>query len=256
MQEISDEILVTIVVIGTVLLVMTAIFVVLLVTVSQKRFAHQQSQIFLSLLETQEMERDRIGADLHDSLGPQLSIIKLKASRLEMKLNATAIEAKSELIELNQLMDDAVQAIREVSHDLVPPSISKGLDAALNQFASRMSSRSCAVRYSSRGFSTTTNHIADTNIYRIVQELTNNALKHAQASLILIIVKYNSSKELTVYVKDNGCGRVEQLQPGKNGIGLTNVNNRLKMLGGFMATKNNPNGGIRFDICFNKPFWL
>ncbi len=255
MPEISSSTLITLVVIGTILLVMTVIFVVLLVTVSQKRLVHQQKEMFLALLETQEKERQRIGADLHDSLGPHLSAVKVKSSRLEGRLESAGVEAQTEFKVINEMMDYAVQAVREASHNLMPPAISNGLDAALNQFLDRVSTRQTEVRYISRGFSSTNSQIADTNIFRIVQELVYNALKYANASIVKVFVYYDKEQKLTIVVKDNGTGKPEDIETG-TGIGFTNIHNRLNMLGGKLKVSSVPTGGLSFEIKFVKPFWV
>ncbi len=252
----NTEVIISIVVIGTILLVMTTLFIVLLVTQSQKRIIRQQKEMYTAILETQEGERQRIGSDLHDSLGPHLSAIKIKAGLLELKLGSAGFEGQKELLALNEMMDAAVHAIREASHDLVPPSITEGIDTALAQFASRMSTPEVEVRYSSMDFGSTGNLIADTNIFRIVQELVYNAIKHAKASIILVSLIRDKDNRLELVVSDNGEGNPEMLDNQKKGIGLTNIKNRLQFLGGRSVITGNKSGGLCFTITFENPVWI
>lgn len=250
----NTETLITLVIVGTILFVMVTLFIVLLLTSSQKRIIKQQNEMFVAILETQEKEQQRIGSDLHDSLGPHLSATKVKAGLLEVKLHAAGLGEQKELTALNEMLDSAVHAIREASHDLMPPAISNGLNAALAQFTARMSGNKVEVKFIGRYFESTGNLLADTNIFRIAQELIYNAIKHADASLIRVFLGLDKKGNLNLRVTDNGSGNPEMISQGK-GIGINNIKNRLKFLGGTLKVCSNPKGGICCEIVFNNPCW-
>lgn len=186
-----------------------------------------------AILKGEEQERTRLAKDLHDGLGGMLSGIKY--SFQNMKENLILTPENAEAFERSiDMLDSSIKEMRKVAHNMMPEMLVKyGLDVALKEFCNEIG-RSGVIRtkYQSIGMS---NVQIDQTIaitaYRIVQELVNNAIKHAAASEVVVQLQH-SEQRLSVTVEDNGKGfDITQLQQ-KQGIGWINIRNRVDFLKG------------------------
>lgn len=197
------------------------------------------------ILQGQEDERSRLAKDLHDGLGGLLSGIKLALA------NNNDIPGSSQQQALMQL-DNAMAEMRRIAHSMMPEALVRfGLTDALGDFCASFASNSqCKVHYQVFGIQQRLHHDMEIGIYRIVQELVNNAIRHSGASDVYIqLVHDENSLHLTV--EDNGCGFDKQQAGNKPGIGLRNVSSRVDYLNGQLDIQTEKDLGTTITIIFN-----
>ena len=202
-----------------------------------------------TMLKTQEEERSRIAKDLHDGLGGLLSGTKLSFTNMKENLLLTpenAIQFEKSI----GMLDTTIADLRKVAHNLMPEALVKfGLNDALNDFCSSIQLASnIKVDYQKIGLERKIGNTAETFIYRIIQELVNNAVKHAEATEILVQVAFTNNK-IIVTVEDNGKGYDKNL--ASTGDGLDNIAYRIKYLSGTIDTVTSPNNGTSVNIELN-----
>lgn len=186
-------------------------------------------------LETQEHERERIGSDLHDSISNKLNIILLK-----LRLNANKDDIEQEL-------NDAIHAVRRISHDLNPPLIEiMPLDAIVFSQFDKLSENFLLTKWSQLNHQQAWNSHVKIQLTRIIQELINNIIRHSKASEVQILIR-NSSKSIFIKINDNGIG----MNCDSNGMGMKNIQNRLFIIGGKIKFKSEQNKGTTVLIALN-----
>jgi signal transduction histidine kinase len=188
-----------------------------------------------AVLKGEEQERTRLAKDLHDGLGGMLSGIKFSLGNIKENLimtpdNAHAFERSIDML------DSSIQEMRRVAHNMMPEILVKyGLDTALKEFCAEMDRGAVLhVNYQSVGM-----HQADipqttsVTIYRIIQELMNNTIKHANAKNALIQVHHSAQEKLlAITVEDDGNGFDTNLLKHAGGMGWLNIQNRVEFLKG------------------------
>jgi|GEM_PF-935937 len=197
-------------------------------------------QAVRQVFQAQEDERDRLAKDLHDDLGGTLSVIRLKATDFQKKLDLLRPEERTVYSETIQLISRACDDLREISHSLKPKFfMENGLIGTIQERLSilnRVSAVSFEFVYQ---YTQRRDSEMELSIYRIVNELINNVVKHScatQATVQLV----ETVQELVVTVEDNGIG-FDGHETFK-GIGLKNVYSRIQYLGGRYAIDTNQNG--------------
>jgi signal transduction histidine kinase len=222
--------------------------------VRQLERAHELQQAFSrQLIESQENERTRIAAELHDGLGQRLIVIKNLTTFLlrSKKRNIDNLEAET----LEEISSEAVSAIkeaREISYDLRPFQLDQlGLTNALEAMIRTVSMAS------EIEFSTELDNIDDLfaeelriNFYRIVQESLNNIMKHSQATEVSIRLK-RQTENITLAIHDNGRGFTlidKTSRAASRGFGLTNMAERTSLLGGSFNLWSAPKQGTTMIV--------
>ena len=198
-----------------------------------------------ALVEGQEVERRRIASDLHDGIGALLTTVKMQFSniRKNQQINETEIEKAEEL--LNQASGD----VRKISHNMMPSVLTKlGLEEALEDLFDKVNI-SKDLSASITLLNDDSIHLPENSeimIYRIVQELVNNTIKHAKASVISLNVVFNHDK-ITLQYSDNGIGfnYDERLLDGA--VGLSSLQTRIEFLGAELNIDTAPNKGF---LCY------
>lgn len=204
--------------------------------------AQQDNQIIAmeSMLLGQEEERNRIGKELHDSLGAMLSTIKLHMGTIQtVEKNGSP----NNLVKTKELLDDACEEVRKISRDMMPITLSSyGLNVALEELFDKFSSESGPqVTFQVYGMYRIANKETELYIYRIIQELLNNAIKHANANEILIQINYLDEK-MVITVEDDGAGF--DYDPNKYaGMGIKNIIYRIKYLKGDLTVDSSKGNG-------------
>ncbi len=189
---------------------------------------HQQEVIKLeSLIDGEEKERNRLAQDLHDGINGDLSAIKYKITSIApSKLNEKEKIIHHEAI---QMLDNTVEQVRRISHNLAPSSLLNfNLVEVIQQFCDRINSSNplnTSFQYFGKQFKLEKEK--ETVIYRIIQELTNNIIKHANATEALIQINSYENK-LHITVEDNGIGFDPDVK--SHGIGLQNIKSRVSLL--------------------------
>lgn len=194
-----------------------------------------------ALLEGEEIERERIARDLHDGLGSMLSGLK-------MHLNKAEQNETYKLSEISSLLDVSIKEVRNISQNLMPETLLRlGLEHALKDLCYSLSNKESNVEFQFLVENYTIPKNKEIVIYRIIQELVNNALKYAKATEILISCTQNS-KIFYITVEDNGIGfNVDEVKQN-NGMGLKNVMNRFDFLEGKIEIDSKRNKGTAIYI--------
>ncbi|MEG0188562.1 MAG: histidine kinase, partial [Algoriella sp.] len=150
----------------------------------EKERQNSKISTLTALLDGQELERARLARDLHDGLGGLLSGTKIQLTHLNDKINE---QVKPDLDKSIHQLDGAVDELRRVAHNLMPDLLIKyGLEEALKEYAIRMSNDQLDVDVQFLSYTNSLNKETQLFVYRIIQELVNNAIKHANASQIII----------------------------------------------------------------------
>ncbi len=216
----------------------------------QQQLNRQQNELFNAIAVTQDQERKRIAEDIHDSLGSILSAAKLKLSALKESQTAISGEQLEKYQVAMQLLDDASAELRNISHNIMPATLSKlGLVAALRNLIGTISSHSgMQIDFSTHDFTERLDEKAEMSIYRVVLELINNSVKHAGATKMTVqLIRYPDYINLTV--EDNGRGfNYENEVQLKKGIGLGNISSRVNYLSGKINVDTAPGRGTSVII--------
>jgi two-component system, NarL family, sensor kinase len=204
----------------------------------------QKLAVSNALLEGEEVERKRLARDLHDGLGSMLSGLKLRLSKLS---NSN----QPDVIAVNEQLDNSIKELRQIAQNMMPESLLKlGLNAALQDLCLRYSSSLITIEFHSLGIQETISESQQIAIYRIVQELINNAIKHASASNILVSCTQNESR-FFITVEDNGKGFDVKKESPTISMGLKNIKNRVEFLNGKLEIDSEPENGTAFNIELN-----
>jgi len=209
-----------------------------------------ERQILSAIIKGEERERRRFAREMHDGLGPLLSAIKLYVN----ELNSVSLE-EDERQELtkhsNELLDEAVSATRTISNNLMPTVIeSYGLVKAIQAFCDKVN------KTNQVNITFETEHIEerlDSNLelifFRVISELINNTIKHAQAENIYILLVKHEDR-LSLYFKDDGVGfDVDEIIHSENkGMGLKNIISRIRSINGKYSFNSAPGEGFTIKI--------
>jgi signal transduction histidine kinase len=205
-------------------------------------------------IETEEKEKKRMADDLHDSLGPQLSIIKLYIEAL--KNNDLPLERKHFLIDSSaEAIEEAISQAKIIAYNLLPNLLSDfGLDMAIRSFCKKINEvNKIKVTYSSSNYPTDLDRHTETMLFRVIKELINNTLKHANAKIIDIKLSF-VEKKLMIDYYDNGKG----FDPGEvsntEKRGLTNIYSRINYISGKINLESKPGKGTRVRIMVEERF--
>ncbi len=222
----------------------------------QQRIAELETQQQLTateaVLKGEEQERTRLAKDLHDGLGGMLSGIKYSFNTMKGNLvmtpdNAQAFERSMDML------DSSIKEMRRVAHNMMPEALVKfGLDTALKDFCTDINnSGALQVSYQSIGLENLNiDQTAAITIYRIVQELINNTMKHAAAKTAVVQVT-KTNNQLSVTVEDDGKGFDTAILHQSKGIGWSNIQNRVEFLKGNLDVQSEKEKGTSVHIEIN-----
>jgi PAS domain S-box-containing protein len=197
-----------------------------------------EATIVNTIVETQENERKRFAKDLHDGVGQYLSAIRLNLNAIRTDLEEDRSDFNKELIgRSNDLLDTTLNDLRSISYNIMPGTLNDlGLIPALEEMLEKIEGNTSI---------TTEFHATDAELrhpsnieiglYRILQELVNNTLKHAEAKCISIDLEYVRDEEiLRLLYADDGKGLPSKSRKkhGQTGFGLQNMDSRVKSLKG------------------------
>ena len=201
----------------------------------QKMEQEQQRMLLNASIRLQEEERQRLAADLHDDAGPLLATARLYLNENLVNLDKTT--QLQSIYNAKQIIDDTIQLIRNISHSLMPPTLKNfGLESAVNDLFQKISG-SGSVNASCRFHDYRERLKAEDELilFRVIQELVNNILKHSNASFIHVTQNTNGDK-FFIRLHHDGRGLTqsdfEKLNKSPVGLGLKNIQSRLKLLHG------------------------
>lgn len=224
----------------------------------QREINHQQNlkeiqqreelNITKAILESEERERERIARDLHDGLGGMLAGIKINFSAWSSQHLATTQQEGFNKI-LHQL-DNSVNELRHVARNLMPESLLNfGLEIALNNLCEFYGRKDLEIEFQSLNINKDLPLSIQKNIYRIIQELLANAIKHSEATNILLQCS-QSDENFMITIEDNGKGFDENIYKTSKSMGLRNLKNRVDYMKGKMEI-NSDNEGTHINIELN-----
>lgn len=229
-------------------------------TIEQNEVLHQQElkslkqreqiTVYNAMLQGQEQERNRIARDLHDGLGGMLAGVKLKLSSIVSKEKNYnhLIQPDMEIYKVIHQLDQSVDELRRIARNMMPESlIYMGLEPALSDLCKSLHTQTTTVVFEAFNLRSTYEQALQITVYRIVQELLTNAIKHAEAQSIMVQCSENENR-LYITVEDDGKGfdPIEVAQ--KEGIGLSNIRNRVNLLQGTVEISSRPGEGTTFSI--------
>lgn len=232
---------------GTAVLLMMSVFIISFVVFYQQRQARQQRallhmqeqhrrDLMASTFRGQEAERKRLAQDLHDSIGTMLSVTKMNLMQLEHKTQE-ADAHKYQLAKTKDLLDETITNVRRISRDLVPTTLERfGFLAALEELTHKISDTELSVSLECPDSLKNLPMPMALMLYRVTQELVNNAIKHAQAHHISIHILC-ADQMMRLIVADDGIGFNYDaiLEDRHAGLGLRNIESRLNVLGGHVT---------------------
>ena len=207
-----------------------------------------QRKISQKTIETEEAERKRFSADIHDGLGPVLTGLKLLLS----STSALNKEQEESISKARYMVDEGVKDVRSIVNNMTPTTIENDPFAeVLLGFCNRMSCASgLEINISTCDIDGVLNSAYKITIYRVITELVNNTIKYAQAKKIDIQLEKRNNKIHLIY-SDDGVGFDIKSARKKSGGGLNNINNRVLSLGGKWALFSKSKGGMKAEITLN-----
>ncbi len=211
-------------------------------TSAQAALVESEKQILV----VSEAERQRIGADLHDNLGQQLTAIELLCHSLREDLHGQS-KLEERMAQICHFLQESVAQTRQLARGLTPVSLTtEGLADSLAEMTRRMSTGKVRCEFiCDDAVELCDNNIA-THLYRIAQEAANNALKHGAPTLVTVSLSQEGRK-VTLRIEDNGRGLPLEKASG-SGIGLEIMRHRANVIGASLEAQSSPGKGVTL-IC-------
>lgn len=192
-----------------------------------------------SLLKGQEEERSRLAKDLHDGLGGLLSGVKLQLGSMKGDIFLLSQENKNTFDRALLKLDESIDEMRRVAHNMMPESLLKfGLKQAILDYCDSLAyKQDFDIHCELHGIDMKMNNSTEVILYRIIQELVNNAIKHSQATTILVQVLRDENGKIFITIEDNGKGFDVQKINLLNSAGMRSVQSRVNYLKGTIDIK-------------------
>lgn len=207
-----------------------------------------EREILNAVIETEENERKRFATDLHDSIGPLLSSINLSIAAIERAKESK----KKEIIEVaKEAIQEAFHSIKEISNNLSPYILNDfGLSKAIKNFIAKLEvTESVNITFESNMMDKRLDNNKEVVLYRVVTELINNTLRHAEATKIVIDLK-ETPKNIELNYTDDGIGFDPEVlnSTPQTGMGFSNILSRLKSINGCHEISSKPLQGMSARI--------
>jgi len=251
--------IISIILIAIGLLFLMSISIVLFFYFSRKRIVKSELEkanleidhqkiILQSIIVTQEEERKRIAQDMHDAISSKLNVVSLNASILTEE-DITIEESNKVGASILKITNTVLDSSRKIAHDLLPPTLEKfGLKAAIEELCEEIcETKKYIPNYQleyTEGFLKPNEEL---HLFRILQELINNTIKHSDATEITLILK-TEENNLSLQYQDNGKGfNIENIKKAK-GLGMSGIENRVIILNGELKIESQLGSGIKVNI--------
>ncbi|MFN8206702.1 MAG: histidine kinase [Bacteroidales bacterium] len=205
-----------------------------------------EKRVLNAIIQTEEHERKRFAKDLHDGLGPLLSTVKMSVSTLsEMEQD----ESRKEILRnTDYIINEAIKSIKEISNNLSPHMLKNfGLASAIKNFTTRIVGLKVPnIQFESNLYGKRFGEEVEVIIYRVVCELINNTIKHAQARNIEIHLNLQEQMIILTYTDDGiGFDTAEVLHGSSKGMGYANMMSRIRSIKGTIEVESHPENGTR-----------
>jgi len=224
--------------------------------ITQKELEKKDSELFYSrqmleaTLEVQEKERKRIAQDLHDDISSTLNVVSLNCHLLTMENLGKEKEAEIINTILN-LSSKVLENSRRIAHHLFPPVFDKfGLNAAIEELCREFNTlNNVYVTYKSNVDFSSADKERHMHVFRILQELINNSIRHGKARQIHIVFETYGKKTKCTY-NDNGKGFDSTNTDCMKGLGMKNIRSRISFLKGTLAIDSKIKHGTTITFTF------
>jgi signal transduction histidine kinase len=231
----------SLVIIGILVMMTLALSLVIFFYTSQRRLLKEknrqqelqiqhQKELLYSTILTQEKERKRIAKDLHDEIGSKLNVVFLNLYRLQKQTKAVP-EAKDTIKEMTQLINTTIGTTRQISHDLLPPTLDDfGLTAAIQELSDAYAKTGTInIDFDkTQALERLSDKTTELNLFRVVQELVKNSIVHGQSKNISIQLS-TTPPNFNINYQDDGRGFDMSVVKAKKGLGTQNIESRLNM---------------------------
>lgn len=207
----------------------------------------QQQKVLLTTINTQEVERKRIAQDLHDDISAKLNVINLTTHMLlaDETISETQRDSLSHILNVNTT---TLEVSRKIAHDLLPPVLDKfGLKVALEELFEDFTKSKQLTINENIDETDTLNSESQLHLFRIMQELINNSIRHGKATKLQITLNVNEENFELNYT-DNGIGFDVEKVTKDSGIGLQNIESRAKILNASLKILSTINKGSTFVV--------
>lgn len=214
-----------------------------------KQLLEEQLDRSRSIIEAEENDRVRLVHELNDGIGQQISAARLNISALQSFLKITNTSDKLMIQNAVDLLDESVKEVRNVTQKMLPTILIKaGLVEALKSYTSKLNPQKTKIYFENYGSPERTTSVKESVLYRVVVELIDNALKHADAtSLNIQIIRHE--QELSILVEDNGNGfDVANYMKKDESYGLRSIYSRINFLKGSIFFDSSPSKGTTVTI--------
>jgi signal transduction histidine kinase len=208
-----------------------------------------REQMLEASVASQENVRRQIGGDLHDEIGTLLSATRMSLSQIN-KYKENPAKQENLFNQTQDLLNEALNNVRRISKELMPSTLDEfGLIIALKDFTQKMTEHTgITICFNHGELSERFDKKVELALYRTTQELVNNALKHAQASIINTTLIKDADK-LILQVSDNGIGfDLEEVNKPNRGIGIKNIESRISVIKGHIKFDVQKGKGASFEI--------
>lgn len=234
-----------ILIIAGILAVILIFFLITLIR-HQKRSIRLHKEKIIAEITTLENERKRVSADLHDGLGPVLSTVKFQIKSIDVSNS----ESKVMINTAANHIDDMLTKIREIANDLRPTVLVRaGLIKAVQDFIDTIKlAAQISIESDFSNVEILLEKDKETHLYRIIQEVINNALKHANTKKMFVQLK-NEKHNLILEIKDFGKGfNMQEVEKKSGGLGLRNIMSRVDVLNGNIYINSSIGNGTTYTI--------
>ena len=216
----------------------------------EKMKVRHQLDLFQSSIDAMEDERRRVSRDLHDEIGAALSVLRLQVGQMNIDQGFNPENTQNLIVGSKQLIDNTIENVRRISNDMLPSGLEEfGLKYAIEMLCDKVESASRLVINLNINSLERLDNRFELSLYRILQELLNNTLKHANATEVNIDFMTDNKQILIIY-QDNGQG-FDPEKLSKKGLGLKNIESRVSMIEGKLEYDTSLEKGMKVVIKVN-----
>lgn len=207
-----------------------------------------QKELLQNTIVTQEEERKRIAQDLHDAISSKLNVVSLNANFLTDK-EITPEEANKIGESIHKVASTVLENSRRIAHDLLPPTLEKfGLQAAVEELCEEVEeTKKFTLEYHIQYQENFISSVNELHLFRILQELFSNTIKHSEATKINVIL-ITEENLLSLRYTDNGIGFDISKARNAKGLGMSGIENRAILMNAKSDIESSVGNGIQVNI--------